>query len=201
MRWILDNVGLVIFFVIGFSIWRKAKKFMRQVTEEAERKGTTRPTGGYDPDESERVRKIQEEIRRKIAERRGGDRRGASPSPPMAEPPTVFRRDEIPPADPFAERRSPIPPPVLPYERGRFDTAQLERQEHLVEQTRMLEESRKLSSRRATQLAASLKTESESERGALTLSRKNLLLELRDPHSLRRAFVLREVLNAPVALR
>ena len=50
-------------------------------------------------------------------------------------------------------------------------------------------------------MTAAIKTESESERGLLTGSRGDLLADLRDPASLRRAFVLREVLGTPVGLR
>ena len=75
------------------------------------------------------------------------------------------------------------------------------RQEQLAEQMRALQESRELAERRAAQLAAAASSAAATERGRLETSRKGLLSELRDPRSLRRAFVLREVLSAPVGLR
>jgi hypothetical protein len=210
MSWVFDHLGLIIFLGVGYSIWRKAKSFLRQVGEETGRRAPSGPVARQDPDEVERVRRIQEEIRRKIAERRGGDQRTLATPLPTAEPPPLSRRAGIPPVDPFGgtvrrmidqlERRLQPPPVPPPLERPRIDAAQLERQEQIAEQMRVLGESRLLVARRATQLAASVKTEAESERGSLTLSRKNLLAELRDPQSLRRAFVLREVLGAPVGL-
>ena len=81
------------------------------------------------------------------------------------------------------------------------NAAVLERQQQLADQMRALEAARVLEQRRAVQVTAALKTESESERGMLVGSRGGLLADLRDPSSLRRAFVLREVLGPPVGLR
>lgn len=211
MSWILDHLGLLVFFVIGvLSLLRRAKAFLREAAEESQRRTSARPPANYDPEEDDRVRKIQDEIRRKIAERRVGDQsRGGTPT--LAEAPPVLRRTGVPPEAPAGEpmrrifreveRRSEPIPPSLPPQRAWADAAQLERQEHLIEQMRVLEESRMLAARRAKEFATSMRTEAESERGALTVSRTNLLVELRDPRSLRRAFVLREVLSAPVGLR
>ena len=66
---------------------------------------------------------------------------------------------------------------------------------------RALEQARATEQRRAAQVTAAIRTESQSERGLLTGSRGDLLADLRDPTSLRRAFVLREVLGTPVGLR
>lgn len=212
MRWVFDHLGLIVVLSVGYFLWSKAKNFLRQIGEETERRARMRPVVNHDPEEADRVRRIQEEIRRKIAERRGGDQRTLGvPSLPAGAPP-VQRRGGIPPLDPFGggpvrkvidelERRLQPPPVPRPVDRPRVDAAQLERQSQLAEQMRVLEESRMLAARRATQLAATVKNEAESERGSLTLSRKNLLGDLRDPRSLRRAFVLREVLSAPVGLR
>ena len=75
------------------------------------------------------------------------------------------------------------------------------RQEELAEQMRMLEEARALARRRAAEIAAARKAESESEAGVLATARGTLLADLREPQSLRRALVLREVLGPPAALR
>lgn len=213
MSWVLDHLGLIVFLAVGYTVWRKMKDFLRRVTEETERRARHRPVAANrDPEDDNRVRDIQEEIRRKIAERRGGDQRTVGVPAMTGDSPPPLSRSGIPPLDPFGgqmrkvitelERRlQPAPPPPLVVERSRVDSIQLERQEQLAEQMRVLEESRVLAARRSAQRAATANTAASSERGRLESSRKSLLLELRDPRSLRRAFVLREVLSAPVGLR
>jgi hypothetical protein len=93
-----------------------------------------------------------------------------------------------------------VPAPAVAQERSQR-AAEVARQEQLAVQLRELQESRMLTERRATQATAAQKKENESEAGMLTTSRGALLTELSDPQSLRRAFVLREVLGAPVGLR
>ena len=90
-----------------------------------------------------------------------------------------------------------LPPTTPAWSEG----ALLVRQEQLAEQMRVLEESRLLARRRAAEVAATKQAESDSEAGVLSTARGTLLADLREPQSLRRAFVLREVLGAPVALR
>jgi acyl transferase domain-containing protein len=98
---------------------------------------------------------------------------------------------------------SPVPeeePPVEPA----FSSSQsaiMERQQQLADQMHALEASRLAEQRRAAQTLAAVKTAAESEGGLLAGSRGDLLADLRDSRSLRRAFVLREVLGAPVGLR
>jgi hypothetical protein len=212
MSWVIDHLGLIIFLAIAYSVVRKVKNFLRQAGEQTERHARMRPIANVDPEEAQRVRQIQEEIRRKIAERRGGDQRAmGTPRTATALPPPLVRPAGIPPTDPFGggavgrafaelERRmqpavqAEIPPPMP------SQSAQLERQMQLAEQLRVLEETRALTARRATQTSAALKTEAESGRGMRAVSRGNLLADLRDARSLRRAFVLREVLGPPVGL-
>ena len=66
---------------------------------------------------------------------------------------------------------------------------------------RSLEDARTLELRRAAQIVVRQNEETESAAGVRTLARGELLADLRDAQGLRRAFVLREVLGAPVALR
>ncbi|HEX2852184.1 MAG TPA: hypothetical protein VHO24_03020 [Opitutaceae bacterium] len=212
MSWIFDHLGTVIFWVMAFVIVRKVRAFLRRVESETQRRAGSRPAANYDPEEARRVREIQEEIRRKIAERRGGAQPTTrAPFGTPAENPPVLVPTHTPVPDPFEspmkkvlaelERRmQPPAPPVVPESRP-SQTAQLERQEQLAEQMRVLEESRVLVQRRAAQARAAVTNESASERGMLTASRGSLLTELRDPRGLRRAFVLREILGAPVGLR
>ena len=205
MRWIFENFGFFVFVFIAISMIRAIRKAM-QLTKE----------NGAAPDETEdqkNLRRIQEGIRRKIAERRAGAAPGrpppfVAPSPeretrPLVPPP-------LPPLDPFSgpatrrgaetERRV-LPRALPPITPALSDGALLVRQEQLAEQMRVLEESRLLARRRAAEIAATQKAESDSEAGVLTTARGRLLADLHEPQSLRRALVLREVLGAPVALR
>jgi hypothetical protein len=210
MRWLFDNFGLIFLAVVVFSIWRRALSFLRQAAAESERRGRERPAN-YDPAEDDRVRKIQEEIRRKIAERRG-EPGAPAPARNVEDAPPVLTRSALPPVDPFGgpgrkifnevdRRLNPSSPVAETREPVRADAALLERQERLAEQLRQLQEARALKARRAAEAAAALTKDEVSERGDLVRSRDRLLRDLRDPRSLRRAFVVREVLSAPVGLR
>ena len=205
MRWIFENLGFFVFVFIAISMIRAIRKAM-QLTKE----------NGPAPDETEdqkNLRRIQEGIRRKIAERRAGAAPGQPPPFGEHRPEREMRPAGPPPLrplDPFGgpaprrqgevERRG-IPrelPPVTPV---LTEAAAVARQEELAEQMRLLEEARGLARRRAAEIAAARKAESESEAGVLATARGTLLADLREPQSLRRALVLREVLGPPVALR
>jgi hypothetical protein len=203
--WLLERIGLVIFVLLLVAQMVRGLFKTKQENPPAQAK----------PDELEqqrRTQEIQEEIRRRRAERRG--------APAPAEPPPLARRE--PPAQPTPRRTEttqmpepfggplrrvlqeferearpqPVPAPIV--ERR---NAELARQEQLAEQMRVLEESQMLAKRRATQMAATTYTESQSERGLRSVERAKVLDDLRDPAALRRAFVLREVLGTPVGLR
>ena len=204
VEWLLERIGLVVFVLIFISQIIRGILRARKTAEPEEAK----------PDEmaaERRQREIQEEIRRRRAERRTGQAPAPPPLhvPPPAHPETTqmpepfggpLRRvleeieKEMRPAQP------PAPPPLLPVAVERSN-AELERQRHLAEELKALEEARALAQRRAAHLAASQKAEAESETGQRSAARVRLLDDLRDPSSLRRAFVLREVLGPPVGLR
>lgn len=143
-----------------------------------------RQPDGYDSAMAERTRRIQEEIRRKIAERRGTIvAPEEAPVGAHMEPPEII---EQPPVEPAYATRS---------------AAVLERQQQLADQMRALELARATEARRASAVSVAVKTASESRGGMLASARVDLLADLREPSSLRRAFVLREVLGTPVGLR
>jgi superfamily II RNA helicase len=181
MRGFLQFLPLVFFILVAVSIVRNVLRVLGKV---AQPPAAPRPAANFDPELSERTRRIQEEIRRKIAERRG------TVAPPEPEPVGPDMEPPMISTDERAER-----------EFTATNAAVLERQQQLADQMRALEAARVLEQRRAVQVTAALKTESESERGMLVGSRGGLLADLRDPSSLRRAFVLREVLGPPVGLR
>jgi hypothetical protein len=164
----------------------------------------------YDADQAERVRRIQEEIRRKIAERRGqvatAPVEEAAPAPRFPSRP-VFEEQPLPPVwNPLPARPPVLPPPLTPstYE----DSEALERQRRLDEQMEELE-TRRREARRAAQALAesggvplSAHDASAGSHGAAVASNsRSIAAELRSPQALRRAMVMREILGPPVALR
>ncbi len=213
LDWLLERVGVVIFVLV----------FVVQIVRGLMRSRQEAPPEGAKPDaleEQRRVHEIQQKIRRQIAERRGG-------VAPVAPPPLVRREVAPAPApspettqmpDPFGgplrrvlqeiERRAqpePPPPPPRPLPAAAMVVerhgAELERQQRFAEELRVLEESRNLAERRITQAAAVTAADAQSETGMRNAARGRLLDDLRDPQSLRRAIVLREVLGTPVGLR
>lgn len=196
MRWIFSNIPLLIFLFFAFSMVRAAMRAAKQAE--------LNQAGNNETEEQKRVREIQERIRRKIAERRSG---GApvAPEPEAAGEvnlPPVVRRMSVPPLEPFGgpsrrlvtevRRRVVAPEPVN-------ESAVLERQNQLAEQMRQLEEARVANLRRAAMVAEEAAATARANAGAAR--RAGWMEELRDPASLRRAIVMREVLGAPVALR
>ena len=206
-EWIIGKLPVIIFVLIFLGQILRGFFKMR-----GSRGNEAPPPRHNDLEEARRAQEIQAEIRRKIAERRAG--RAETPAPAEqteeAPRPVVVERDPtaLPPIpEPLRRmleqlerktqpRAEPPPPPLLPQR-----TAELERQERLAEEIRVLEETRALTLRRATNLAAREAEEARSENTLRTAARGRLVDDLRDPESLRRAFVLREVLGTPVGLR
>ena len=213
--WIKERLGIIIFVVIiVVQIVRGIFRARRDAP----------PPPSSKPDELEeqrRVQEIQEQIRRRIAERRGE-------AVPQGEPPPLVRTEQAePPPRPIArpettqmpdvfggplrrmmeefERKvqPPVPPPVLErtaQETGRRN-AGIERQERLADEIKALEDARLVTLRRAANVAAAKQAATQTEGALRTVARGHLLDDLRDPQTLRRAIVLREVLGPPVALR
>ena len=127
-------------------------------------------------DETERTRRVREEVQRKIAERRREAAPSRAPSPAPA-PAAAMR--PAPPADEEDEAE-----------------ASLQRQQSLATQVRVLEEARMAAEVRTRALASFAAPNAPAVR-----SPSDWLQELRDPRSVRRAIVLREILSPPVALR
>jgi hypothetical protein len=169
---------------------------------------------GSDPEADERVRRIQEEIRRKIAERRGQPVSPPLPVPELDPFRPVFQ--ETTQADLPTKRSEPVAvPPPMPAAAQREraeakaydDSAALERQRKLEEQMAQLEQRRR-EARQAAQLASQSGGQAAANAAydavapdVPGLSARHLQHELRNPKALRRAMVLKEVLGTPVALR
>jgi len=205
MDWILDKIPILIFvLVIGAKILSAlAKSGKARQQHEAEHDESA---------EQRRVADVQREIRRRIAERRGG----TATAPPTAAgapwPRSLFPPAETTPAPDSmgdtlrrmleqGERKIEPPAPVSEPPLISQRRAELEHQQRLADEMKALEETKMLATRRAVQAAANQKAADESEKGMLSAARGRVLDDLREPDALRRAFVLREVLGPPVGLR
>ena len=181
MAGILQLLPFLIFGFVVISVIRNAVKVARKVSEPTT---VSRAPAGYDPAEAERTRRIQEEIRRKIAERRS-----------QAAPAEVMRRAE-PEPERMAEPEN-VPPEPLPVD---STEAVLERQQQLADQMRALETARLLEQRKSAAVADTARHETERA-AAVVAMRGALLADLRNRPTARRAMLLREILDRPVALR
>jgi len=195
--WLLDHFGLFIVLIVGISILRGIARILRAGSDDTARQPT-----GEDSAAAERTRRVQEEIRRKIAERRSGvTRKVAERIPSLVRPPRV------PPLDPFGgpmqrvgRKIEEMAEPWLRPADEAATQAVLERQEKLAEEMRALDAARLAQQRRASEIAAAKKAERPAGDRAVA-AWKDLRGDLHDPRALRRAIVLREVLGAPVGLR
>ena len=177
----------------------------------ASKKGTENEAQTDETEEQKRMREIQERIRRKIAERRGGVTPLAPTQMPTAEraaeSPPMLRSARVPPLEPFGgpmrrmmaeiERNATAPAPEAPEPP---DAAIMARQERLAEEMRILEAARRTTLRRAAEHVAEQRA-ADVILGAPGAARASWRAELRNPANLRRAMVLREVLGPPVGLR
>jgi len=112
---------------------------------------------------------------------------------PSAEPLDPFGGPERP----AVRRQEPVrrfePPVMVPTETL---AASLERQEQLATRLRELTEQRAMAARKAAAVAVNNAAVAQRD-----LAGQELRHDLRDPRSLRRAIILREVLGTPVGLR
>ncbi len=221
MDWIWDNFQLILVVAGAIAVWlnnrRREQAGKPADYDEDGRPDNRTPRPGplsrddTHPDEAERVRRIQEEIRRKIAERRGQSAPPPMPAPvlPMNPLRPVFR--EQPPAPAPVQRPAPPPMPVVREVATVYDDeAALERQRRLAEQLAELEARRREVRQTAVTLAeagpvsavsASARERTQTIFPHVQAGVHGLAAELRNPKALRRAMVLREVLDPPIALR
>ena len=194
MNWVLDNIPLLVFAFVLFSVIRA---IVRAAQISAAQKNAS------ETEEQRRVREIQERIRKKIAERRGAP---TQPEAAPAEPAgPMLRPSRVPPLEPFGgpSRRLVIETMrrvMAPVEPAPDETEMLERQGKLAAQIRALDEARAAAGRRAAHVVEQRENATASS-GAALAPHAIWLGDLRDPQTLRRAFLLREVLGPPVGLR
>lgn len=209
IQWILEHLGVVVVVVLFLS---QILRGVLQRSGKPPKEPEIRRDAG---DEERRVREVQEQIRRQIAARRAG-RESVEVPPPVAEerearPAPRAETTQMPefggPLGRMLEELQrkaqqhlpPPPPPPLVVERRNM--AELERQQRLADELEAAKEARHVAQRRALHVAADKQALADSEPALLTNARLRLLGDLRDAQSLRRAFVLREVLGPPPGLR
>ncbi len=197
IQWLLDNpVMAVIIGGVLLQLFQAITKKKGADEAEPREPEQTKEFEFEDPELAERTRKIREEIQRKIAQRQRG---GAEPEMAPAPEPSAMDTDAPPPLIREVVVSAPQPPPVR--SGSRLDTQRqaeiLEQQaawqEKLIEANRMKE-----SASKRTEFEEATADHSEAKRVATRLT---VIGELRSPEALRRAFILREVLGPPVALR
>ena len=185
--WLLKHPILI--FVIIMAVSSLLKKV--KASDETPSAPAERPPLD-DTDDGERTRRLQEEIRRKIAERRGL----AVPPPVPVAPPALPVWADKEEGSPWVYKREEPPPIVM--EVPAIDPI-LERQRALAEQLAALQ------LRQATVSKASQEAWAPRVPVAAAASTNfeeiNWLRELRNARSLRKAIILREVIGPPVALR
>lgn len=157
--------------------------------------GTRRPNESRSParpgeivDYDERMRRIREEIRRKIEERRSAAQTGLPPSTPA---PAKMTETEYQPEPLTVPEEAAPPQPALTAPERRH---QAEAVEELAVQAELKQTEQTIAEARAAELSWTESTKPATGTSAL---RK----DLRSGRDLRRAIALREVLGPPVALR
>lgn len=184
MNWVLDHLRLIIAAAGAVAWWLNQRKQARAADQSTPHKEAT----FEDPDLAERTRRIREDIQRKI-EQRAKAYKGSVPS---MEPATIIRE--------VAKRQSVEPPVIAKPAMARAEVQRnaeiLEEQAALVEKLRQATELKAAAARRVQ-----FENQIANDDVPKPLAVGVLTEGLRDPAALRRAFVLREIIGPPVALR
>lgn len=195
MSWIQDHLQLLLMIGGAIAWWLNQRN---QKPEEDEQAPPPRDASFDDPDVAERARRIREEIQRKIEERTRG---GHVPPLPETRPEPVAYQEPPP-----LVHELPSRPPAVPEYGARPSRQEVNRHAEILEQQAALAEQLRMADemKRSMQKRVAFETATQAGDPALVQQRRNvaaLRADLRSPAALRRAFLLREVLGPPVALR
>ncbi|MEO0794032.1 MAG: hypothetical protein AAFX93_02660 [Verrucomicrobiota bacterium] len=212
---ILEFIVPIVVFVIWIIGQVVGKQSGESTNESSQEQSPYTPLDHPANEDEERKRRIQEEIRRKIAERRGQDPNLPPPQQPAAPPSLPHTAQATPPPmqPPPAQPEPPaFPPPITSSTEPQFvevPVPQRNYEAELEEQRRAVEEAM----RRADEINAEAKRrvrdaydQSKPARrtprsyAGASLSRR-VRGKLRDPLAAREAFVYLEVLGTPVGQR
>jgi hypothetical protein len=186
LQYILDNAWTVV--IIG-GVLVQLIQAMRKKKAGGEAPADESPQEHQfdDPDLAERTRKIREEIQRKIEQRTRAQVETPVPAAEVDAPPPIMREVAV---SRTPERAS-----------SRLDSQRqaeiLEEQATLMERLREAEFMKAAGKKRTEYEALTADHTTEAQ----VATRSSVLGDLRSPEALRRAFILREVLGPPVALR
>lgn len=209
MNWILEHLQVLIGVAAAIAYFLNRRKQSAADDEPA------RPAPVSDAntlEQDERTRRVQAEIRRKVAERRGTtDSASATPASRSRIPPLV-PPSRVPPLDPFGgpmrrilrkiEEAGEPPAAASPTQESTAVANELARQKILEERMREIE-----ALKIARENQPRIEARAILKRGGgfgerVTVTGKGQLRDvLRDPGELRRAVILREILGPPVGLR
>ena len=208
MTWVMEHLQLLIGAAAAIAYFLNRRRGSEG--EESDQQ-SARPSAAGSDEQAERTRRVQEEIRRKIAERRGEHPVPVDRTMSAERVPPPLRPAQVPPLDPFGgpTRRilRKLEEAAANMEPSAEDPAAAIRAEEAARRARQAEELRELEVARETQeryaaaLAAAQKKQREKAILQAPVLQKSFRAALRDPQELRRAVILREVLGPPVALR
>lgn len=192
MDWILDNIDWLFPIGIVLLFW-----FQRTFMSDEEREG--KPPSG----ESEEAKRVREEIRRKIVARQQGE--SVQEAPPVEEvfaPVNPYPVQEWP-SSPFSPQPTPVlvDPPVrqamIP--EPQHDLLQALRQEQ--ERLRRAQRERAKALRKSKEQDRKKAEVMKSEVRPSGTVRDQILVDLSTGGNLKRAFVLKEIVDRPVGIR
>ena len=205
MRWFLEHIQVVIA-VAGIIAWWVNQRHREKEGQSADYDGDGTPerNPGAEPYDDDQARRVREDIRRKIAERRGLATPPALAPEPAPVVPMPASREEAPPPvfqDPLQDmlkelqrRLAPAMEPAAPPPEPEIDRAALERQREIEARYRELEAKRA----RTLAQAEAIRIERPSTPASHAAG---WLAELRDAKNIRHAIIARELLGPPAGLR
>jgi hypothetical protein len=223
MHWILENIQVVIVVAGAIAYWLNQRQRIKQGLPPVDEDGQPIPQNHpkhasfEETDDAERTRRIQDEIRRKSAERRSESGPSSAPRPPLVTIPAPARREATPPPifqDPVQEmmkgfqRRFVPGPDASAAAQPPTESAQAEgeretltRQRELQEKLEDLEAQQRVTRQRVAEIKATDAAAATSAESTRQTAADRWLTDLRDPETARHAIVLREIIGTPVGLR
>ena len=206
MNWVLEHLQVLIAVAAAIAYYlNRRRSGATDIEEEPRERGV-----GMD-EQAERTRRVQEEIRRKIAERRGISTEPGSQTTSRERIPPLVRPSQVPPLDPFGgpmrrvvrkieEAAEKVQRSIESDDQPAARTAELARQARLAEQMEQLETERAEQQRRAVAIER-LQRQRQDAAKIFPVQRLDVRAALRDSDGIKRAIILREILGPPVSLR
>ena len=191
MDWILDHLWVLL--AAAGAIAQMLIKSKSQGKEDTE--APPQEKNSEEQRLADQTRRIREEIQRKIVQRRRGAASLERQSESVTEPDPEMERD-VPPLVQQIFTTPRQAREMTSHVEAQHQAEILERQATLAEQL-----AQAVAMKASLQKRTTFETNISESDATNDRSRGALVGELRDPAALRRAFVLREILGPPVALR